>query len=76
MTLIDLNRAKFKPEESHMSKSELDLFKKLRKIGRISFFKCGNCRVCGAEIIKGKLYCSQTCKEKDEESNGAVDVEH
>jgi len=76
VTLIDIGRAKFKPELDYMTKSEMGIFKKLREEGRISFFKCGNCCVCGAEIIKSKKYCSQTCKEKEEASNATVDMGH
>jgi len=76
MTLIDLNRTICKPELNYMTKGEMILFEKLRKSGRLTLFKCGNCRACGAEIIKEKLYCSQTCKEEKEKDDANVDMGH
>lgn len=51
----------FRPDREYMSRPERDAFKKMRDDGRISFFRTGACRVCQAEVPKGKLFCSEDC---------------
>ena len=51
----------FRPDREFMSRAEQVAFETMRNNGRISFFRIGSCKVCKAEVPKGKLYCSEDC---------------
>ena len=74
MGLLDTTGWKFKPDIPYMSVGEIGMFKKLREHGTISPFRCATCEECGAEVPKGKQFCSKKCYEtwqlKQEEDNG------
>lgn len=67
MPLQDLGRVKFHPDLDFMTADELELFQALRETGAITVYRTATCEECGIEIIKGKKYCSRTCKNKKEE---------
>lgn len=53
--------AGFRTNVPYMNGAERELFKKMREDGTISYFRTGACRVCKAEILKGKTFCSKRC---------------
>lgn len=53
--------AGFRPNVAYMNEAERQLFKKMREDGTLSYFRTANCRVCKAEILKGKTFCSKRC---------------
>lgn len=54
----------FNPDTDWMSAAERKHFQQLRMTGFITVFRTDRCAECGAEIVKGKRYCSKECKEK------------
>lgn len=55
-----------KPDLEFMTSGEMLLFLKLRKDGRITFFRCTVCLNCGVEIPKPKKYCCKKCLKQAE----------
>lgn len=51
----------FNADKVYMSNAEVLEFKRLRHAGQLSFFRVGACKVCKADLLKGKTYCSQRC---------------
>lgn len=52
----------FNANSDYMSNAENAHFKMAREQGLITFFRTAACRVCRAEVLKGKTYCSKRCK--------------
>lgn len=52
---------KLKKPKSWCLVSELAHFQQGRLTGQISFFRINFCLICGAEIPKGKKWCSRKC---------------
>ncbi len=58
-------------DKPYLTKQERAKFKKMRDGGVVSFFKCGACEECKAEIpAKIKRFCSWECYQKVEAENG------
>jgi hypothetical protein len=58
-----------------MTPAELQYFRNMREIGEITFFRCALCVTCGAEVLKGKKFCSKPCKEKKmNDWNWTIDI--
>ncbi len=49
----------FRPGIPWMNEAERTLFKKMREDGTLSYFRTAACRMCKAEILKGKTFCSK-----------------
>lgn len=56
-------------QTDYFTPAELATFKKLRAAGVVSHFRTSNCEVCQLEILKGKKFCSITCKQKVEKDD-------
>ena len=50
-------------ETPYLTLSERQVFGTLRTAGQVSWFRCGTCSACGAEVPKGKQWCSWDCME-------------
>ena len=67
---------RFKLEIPYLTEAERRHFERLRKTGKVSFFRTAACSECGAEIpnIKEKPTCSKECHEKRKrKERGKVD---
>jgi len=74
MPLLDTVGWKFKPDLPYLTVGESGMFKRLREAGALSPFRIARCEECGADVPRGKRFCSKQCfqkwQAKQEEDNG------
>lgn len=73
MALIDTYMIKFRPDLPYMTDAEARLFKRLVDSDKLSIFKQGTCKRCSKSVPKVKSYCSASCYEGSDESEGEDD---